>query len=263
MTNNLYTKDDVKSKLMRPYSWWAYICILPFVRPLSLVIANKTNFTPNQITFFSFFLSIISFVLFIYGDAVYLIIGGFFFELSYIFDCVDGTIARLKNNGTYFGELWDHLLDRVKDNGLFFAIAYGQYNISGDISWFYYSFFIIIVFSIYNTRVQVLEIIELKHSMKLKEKMEDIGKKKRNNLMNDVSIITLVKRWIRFSFNHDLNPNPGAPETEALIFFIAPILSLFFGVFVIKICIFLGGLSLILFSTLRTILTIKVSRKII
>ncbi len=257
-----FTKDDVVNKLTKPYSMWAFIAILPLVKPLSLWIANKTDLTPNQITFISFLLSVVSLVLFAIGEPLYLIIGGIFFELSYVFDCVDGTIARLKNSGTYFGELWDHLLDRVKDNGLFIALAYGQYRLSGDVEWLFYGFGIIFVYSIYYTRVIILEITELKHSLKHKKSQGELKESKRKQLLNETFKVKNIKSSIAFLFKHNISPNPAGPETEALIFFFGPILYAVYDPIMLKICIVLGGINLLFISTVRTLYTIIVMRKI-
>ena len=49
-TQEKFTYEDVENALMKPKSWWAIVAILPFVRPISRYIANRTKITPNQIT---------------------------------------------------------------------------------------------------------------------------------------------------------------------------------------------------------------------
>jgi phosphatidylglycerophosphate synthase len=226
------------------------------------IIANYTELTPNKITLISFIFSILSFIFFEQGDPCSLIVGGFLFEISYIFDCIDGTIARLKNNGTYLGELWDHLLDRIKDNGLFFALTFGQYKITGEIEWFYYGFGAIFGYSLYYTRVIVYDLIELKYINKLQTSKDELRNQKIQTLFHDGKSDNIFKKWLSYAFKNNINPNPAGPETEALIFFIAPLLNYFFGHLAIKICIILGIMNLLIISSIRTYFTAKTMKNI-
>ena len=93
-----------------------------------------TELTPNQITFFSFLLVLISIIFLFTG---HLITAGILYFLSYVFDNVDGEIARLKNKQSNSGFLFDSTLDRVKEGIIFFALMiYTGYWITGFIAFF-------------------------------------------------------------------------------------------------------------------------------
>jgi len=78
-----------------------------FVKKYLLFIYKK-GFTPNRITVISFILLLISLFLFFYK---YLITGGLFMLLSFLFDAIDGSIARITKSATGFGYFLDKTVD--------------------------------------------------------------------------------------------------------------------------------------------------------
>ena len=85
---------------------------------LTLVLV-KTKITPNSITVISLILGIFSGVL-IYFNHIYLSI--FFLNMSFIFDCIDGQLARAKSLHSDFGMWLDNISDRVGENSIFIAM---------------------------------------------------------------------------------------------------------------------------------------------
>ena len=79
----------------------------PMVRLLA-----KTKVTPNQITWASFGIAILSFISFVFGQNI---AAGLLVQLSSIVDCVDGSLARRKNMTSEFGGFLDSVLDRYAD----------------------------------------------------------------------------------------------------------------------------------------------------
>jgi len=71
-----------------------------------------TGITPNQITFISFSIALLSSAAFTVG---FNILGGLLAQLSSIVDGVDGEIARLKGLTSPFGAFYDAVLDRYAD----------------------------------------------------------------------------------------------------------------------------------------------------
>ncbi len=72
----------------------------------------NTGFTPNQISFFSFLLSVASGGLFMLQHTA---MAGVMAQISSIIDGCDGEIARLKGTTSRFGAYFDSLLDRYGD----------------------------------------------------------------------------------------------------------------------------------------------------
>jgi len=78
------------------------------------------------------------------GGRVNLVIAGVLIFISKIFDAVDGELARLKKMETARGAWLDGISDRFKENLIFFGIALGLYNQTGNVVVWYYAFIAII-----------------------------------------------------------------------------------------------------------------------
>ena len=98
-----------------------------FYRPLAypfVLLSAKLKLTPNFITFLSLLCAIISAIFFGLGR-VYL--GALFFFLRQIFDCVDGALARMTNNFSKYGAMFDAIGDGVGTLIVIIAITIEQY----------------------------------------------------------------------------------------------------------------------------------------
>ncbi|MEE8329986.1 MAG: NTP transferase domain-containing protein [Thermodesulfovibrionia bacterium] len=116
-------------------------------RPISAKITRyllKTDISPNQISFFSFILSLIAAALFFFGSYIALAAGAVFAQISSIIDGCDGEVARLKHKETDFGGWFDAVLDRYADAFLLFGLTYHTFTQSGNISYLVIGFLAII-----------------------------------------------------------------------------------------------------------------------
>ncbi|MEV0617346.1 CDP-alcohol phosphatidyltransferase family protein [Nonomuraea sp. NPDC050404] len=127
-----YSLDDVHETRKRRDSWWTVYFVDPVACRVALPVANRTRMTPNELTVFSLVLGTVSAACFMANQ---LIAGACFFYLSFMIDCVDGKIARLKGTGTPFGLWLDYVGDRVRVVLCAGGLAYGQYTLTGDVSW--------------------------------------------------------------------------------------------------------------------------------
>ena len=93
-----------------------------FQRKISGVFAlllKRTFITPNHITLASIIVGLYSFYYFLKGDAYHDLIGILLFQLSFLLDCIDGDLARLRSenrvklSGMYFDYLRSLLLEPV------------------------------------------------------------------------------------------------------------------------------------------------------
>jgi len=82
-----------------------------FAEPLVKLIA-KTPITPNGLTWIGLFIAIIAAVLVATG---HLFAAGWVVAFAGLFDMLDGSLARLKNQSTKFGAVLDSTLDRVSE----------------------------------------------------------------------------------------------------------------------------------------------------
>lgn len=102
-----------QSKKKRDNFWTEWIS-----RPPAAVLVwmlRGTPITPNQVSFLAIFVAAIGAGILIgWLSWLGLIVGGLTLQLAYIIDCVDGQLARLKNQTSSVGALLDFMLDEVK-----------------------------------------------------------------------------------------------------------------------------------------------------
>ncbi|HLU75737.1 MAG TPA: CDP-alcohol phosphatidyltransferase family protein [Nonomuraea sp.] len=127
-----YSLDDVYETRKRRDSWWTVYFVDPIACRVALVVANRTQITPNNLTVFSLVLGLASAGFLAAGE---LAAGALLFYLSFMIDCVDGKIARLKGTGTPFGLWLDYVGDRVRVVMCAAGLAYGQYARTGEVAW--------------------------------------------------------------------------------------------------------------------------------
>ncbi len=123
--NHNFTLQDIEKTFVLK-SWWAALAILPSARRLGLFICNYTNITPNALTLVAFGMKIISAGFFLNGTHPFLVGGALLYQLSYLLDCIDGTVARLKNMTSPLGRYLDHTCDLISGVINVLALGYGQ-----------------------------------------------------------------------------------------------------------------------------------------
>ena len=104
-------------------------------RPISIRITKhllKTGITSNQISFFSFILSMLGAFFFFLGGYINLVIGAVLAQISSVIDGCDGEIARLKLQTTEFGGWFDAVLARYADGFLLFGLTYYIFFMNGN-----------------------------------------------------------------------------------------------------------------------------------
>ena len=107
----------------RPDLFWnTYVC-----RPLAAVVVvavRNTRVTPNQITLSALWVASAAAAMFVAVPGYWgLLLGAIVFELSYVLDCADGMLARLRGVQSQGGHLLDFLMDELKAYLLVAALA--------------------------------------------------------------------------------------------------------------------------------------------
>lgn len=77
--------------------------------------------TPNLLTSFSLIFGVAAAVYIYWG---WFVTGAIFFFMAYVFDCMDGNMARAFDMVTRFGDFYDHGTDLVQIISFIFAVAY-------------------------------------------------------------------------------------------------------------------------------------------
>jgi hypothetical protein len=93
--------------------WNQYVC-----RPVAAVVVHRvegTRITPNQITLASLVVAGASaLMLLLLPSYSGLLLAVLVYEASYVLDCADGMLARLRNQQSTAGHLFDFLMDELK-----------------------------------------------------------------------------------------------------------------------------------------------------
>lgn len=93
--------------------------------PLSKFLIQHTNVKPNHVTILSFACIIIGAIFLLLGGYVNQIIGAIFALTYMVLDCVDGSIAKVKNLCSKFGQWLDGIVGFVSHPLLIFCLALG------------------------------------------------------------------------------------------------------------------------------------------
>jgi phosphatidylglycerophosphate synthase len=137
-----FTLDDVRTTYKRKDAWWTVLLVDPVAARITVPLANRTSITPNQISFVSFLLGIGAATAFAQGDHPMLALGALLYHVSFVLDCCDGKIARLKGTGSAFGMWLDFSFDQYKFWICAAGLAYGQYARTGDVRFLWLALFL-------------------------------------------------------------------------------------------------------------------------
>lgn len=110
-----------KYKSYHYFSNWIDNFISPLAGKIVPYVSKISFITPNLITLFSFFLYLLGSFFIIFYPNKLLIITVFFF--SYLFDCLDGQLARYLKKTSEIGAFLDTVFDYLKFYFLFLAIS--------------------------------------------------------------------------------------------------------------------------------------------
>jgi len=112
-----------QSKKKQDINWFTEWIARP---PAAVVVylLRNTPITPNQVTFLSAFVAAgaCAIMIFCLGWAS-LVLAAALFEFSFVLDCADGMLARLRKIASPLGHLLDFLMDELKAMLLFGAVA--------------------------------------------------------------------------------------------------------------------------------------------
>src|SRR5699024_5179955 len=143
---NRFTVKEVQQKTYkRRDAWWTVLLVDPVASRLVVPVANHTGITPNQISLAAFLLGGVAAGFFFLGDPISLLAGAFLYHLSFLLDCMDGKIARLKGSGAVLGMWRDCMLDRFRVGTWALALVGGQFVLMGRR--FYRGLAIVVIFS--------------------------------------------------------------------------------------------------------------------
>jgi phosphatidylglycerophosphate synthase len=126
-----YSLADVRAVCKQRDAWWTVLLVDPIACRLVRFLASRTSVKPNQVTALAFLMGLGAAACFSLGEWRFLALGAAFFHLGFIFDCVDGKLARLTGKGSTFGLWLDFSLDQLRMVLCSFALAYGLHQTTG------------------------------------------------------------------------------------------------------------------------------------
>ncbi|MFD6431944.1 CDP-alcohol phosphatidyltransferase family protein [Streptomyces venezuelae] len=145
-------------------AWWTVLLVDPVATPLVRFTAMRTRVTPNQITWGAFILGLGSAVCFAFGDWKWLALGAVIYHFSFIFDCMDGKLARLTGQGSVFGAWLDFVFDRIRVMVCGVALMWGQYDRTGDTFYIWLALGVVALDTL--RYINSLEIFKIRHTMR-------------------------------------------------------------------------------------------------
>ncbi len=107
-----------------------------FVSPYSRYVARwcaRRGLRPNQVTVFSMLLGLVAAALFATGERPGLVAGAVVAYLAFVFDCVDGQLARYTRTFSKLGAWLDSVFDRAKEYVIFAGLAIGSHHMGHDV----------------------------------------------------------------------------------------------------------------------------------
>ncbi|GGZ26123.1 CDP-alcohol phosphatidyltransferase family protein [Streptomyces poonensis] len=147
-------------------AWWTVFLVDPLATRLLLVVARFRFITPNRVTWAALFIGLASAGFFLRGDTGSLIVGAVLYHLSFVLDCIDGKLARLKGNGTVFGGWLDYVFDRIRVLFCALALMGGQFLRTDDERYLLAA--LAVVFLDMLRYVDALQIYKMRMSMRTK-----------------------------------------------------------------------------------------------
>ncbi|RIV26689.1 CDP-alcohol phosphatidyltransferase family protein [Alicyclobacillaceae bacterium I2511] len=120
--NSDFAKIHASAK--RPTDIWTNHLYYSFSLRLVYLVRN-TWVTPNILTLAALALVLLGSLCYATGVRSVVLIGLILVQVSYVFDCADGQLARYRQHFSALGGWLDQTADRIKEFVMYFSLAYG------------------------------------------------------------------------------------------------------------------------------------------
>lgn len=108
--------------------WWSSFVTSPLAIALNYLVVDIKWLTPNKITLISFITAIVATIFIVLAGSQNFIIAAVLINLSHVFDCMDGQMARYRCMTSIAGGYYDKLTDEIQVALWFGAIGYTAFN---------------------------------------------------------------------------------------------------------------------------------------
>lgn len=205
--------------------WWTVLATDPVAVPLVGFLARKRWLTPDQVTAFALVSGLAVGAAFATGTRAGLIAGGILFYVAFLFDCVDGKLARALEVTSAKGEALDHLADGGRRASASLGLAFWAWRSDAaepsDVLW-------VVVYA-----VLAYYFIEISGA----DKGESPG-----GVAGKLSGALARRRLL---------PNPGMPDVQAVVFILGPITGLVVPALALGIAMVTAAILLTVWRRLR------------
>ncbi|HEX2195976.1 MAG TPA: CDP-alcohol phosphatidyltransferase family protein [Actinomycetota bacterium] len=177
--------------------WWTVLATDPVAVPLVGFLARRRWLTPDQVTAIALVSGLAVGAAFATGTRAGLIAGGILFYVAFLFDCVDGKLARALGVTSAKGEALDHLADGGRRASASLGLALWAWRSDAaepsDVLW-------VVVYA-----VLAYYFVEISGADK---------RAGRGGVAGRLSGALARRRLL---------PNPGMPDVQAVVFILGPI----------------------------------------
>jgi phosphatidylglycerophosphate synthase len=111
--------------------WWTVVAVDPIAVPVTKLLA-KMRVSPNTVTWISLLFGLAVGVAFSFGTRTWFIVGGVLFYVSFMFDCVDGKLARALQVTSARGKRLDEIADGARRLSAAIGLTRGLHVIDTD-----------------------------------------------------------------------------------------------------------------------------------
>jgi phosphatidylglycerophosphate synthase len=108
--------------------WWSSFVTSPIAIAMNMIVVDWPFLTPNRITVLSFVAGLVAAVFILSGEQNYFFAAAFLINLSHVFDCMDGQMAKYRGTSSRFGNYFDKVTDQVKIFVWFSAASVACFN---------------------------------------------------------------------------------------------------------------------------------------
>jgi phosphatidylglycerophosphate synthase len=180
--------------------WWTVLATDPVAVPAVRLLARKRWLTPNQVTALGLCFGLSVGIAFSFGTRAGLIIGAILFYLAFLFDCVDGKLARALGVQSALGDGLDHLGDGGRRASASLGIIIWLWRADGVPEGAF----------LWGVAYAVLAYFFLEIS----------GARK------GAPVTQAGARWSAWLSRRRLLPTPGMPDVQAVVFILGPLTGL-------------------------------------
>ena len=229
-----FTVEDIKrtKPATKTESWIGKFLFNWFTLRFAVFIANYTKLTPRMLSIIGFSSALIAAYFFLKG---YVIIGAILFFIRYLFDQIDGDVARLKKDPSRWGVYLDNWTGHLAFGINAFALTFGQFIQTKEVIWLIIGSFLLFFIPL--------------HSWESNRVANIIGKGFKDIIVGkkeEKESKSIIERAKIFLLKHGLLEPFNTEDMILLMLVIAPIICTFTG--------FLKGtiIVLIIISILKT-----------